>query len=159
MLRKVLCCVNTLFLLIVSLISVNIIAPLAAMFSASEFSLEMWGNVLRLLPFIWIAVVIFVILTNPVARLLKEKVLAPTDSFNANIIVELPFNVFLMSILMTIVGGWIGAGGISWVPLENFFYNWPRNFAVAFAVEALIAHPVAHFVMHTYHIQIDASKK
>lgn len=62
-----------------------------------------------------------------------------------------------MSILMTVIGSWIGAGRISWVPLESFFYNWPRNFAVAFAVEALIAHPAAHFVMHHYHLRKDGT--
>lgn len=145
-----------LFLLIVSLISVNIIAPLAAMFTAG-FSLEVWGSVLKVLPVLWAVVVIFVLLTNKPARWLTNKVIAPTDSFNAHIVVELLFNVALMSIVMTVAGSWIGMWSISTIPLEQFFYNWPRNFAVAFVVEALIAHPVAHFVMHHYHMRKDGT--
>ena len=43
-----------LFLLIVSLISVNLIAPLISMFELG-FSFEVWQNTLRVLPFIWLA--------------------------------------------------------------------------------------------------------
>ena len=145
-----------LFLLVVSLISVNIIAPLAAMFSAG-FTLETWGNVLKVLPLLWVVVVAFVILTNKPARWLTKKIISPTDSFNAHIIVELLCNVLLMSIVMTVAGTWIGMWQISLVPLEQFFSAWPRNFAVAFAVEALIAHPAAHFVMHHYHLRKDGT--
>ncbi|WP_460773351.1 hypothetical protein [Microbacterium sp. GXF7504] len=142
------------FLLVVSLISVNIIAPLAAMFTAG-FSLEVWGNVLRVLPVIWLAVVVFVILTNKPARWLANKIVAPTDSFNAHIVIELLCNVLLMSIFLTVIGTWIGEWRISWDPITDFFLLWPRNFAVAFAVEALIAHPVAHLVMHRIHVRKD----
>lgn len=145
-----------LFLLIVSLISVNIIAPLAAMFVAG-FSLETWWSVLKVLPFIWICVVILVVLTNKPARWITNKVILPSDSFYAHIIVELLFNVALMSIFMTIIGSWIGMWQINWIPIESFFYNWPRNFAVAFAVEALVAPPAAHFVMHHYHLRKDGT--
>lgn len=48
-----------LFLLIVSLISVNLIAPLISMFELG-FSFVVWQNTLRVLPFIWLAVVISV---------------------------------------------------------------------------------------------------
>lgn len=56
-----------LFLLIVSLISVNLIAPLISMFELG-FSFEVWQNTLRVLPFIWLAVVSLVILTQKTSR-------------------------------------------------------------------------------------------
>ena len=36
-------------------------------------------------------------------------------------------------------------------PIYNFFYKWPRNFAIAFAVEIFIAQPIARFVMKKMH--------
>ena len=145
-----------LFLLIVSLISVNIIAPLAAMLSAG-FSMEVWLSVLQVLPLIWIAVVVLVVATNKPARWLTNKVISPTDSFNAHIIVELLFNVFLMSLLLTVIGTWIGQRHVSLEPITHFIELWPRNFSIAFMVEILIAHPVAHFVMHHYHLRKDGT--
>jgi hypothetical protein len=144
------------FLIIVSLISVNIIAPLAAMFHAG-FSIEVWGNVLKVLPVLWLVVMFVVVVANKPASWLTDKVISPTDSFNAHIVIELLFNVLLISTIMTVVGSWIGVWKISWIPIESFFYNWPRNFAVAFAIESLIAHPVAHFVMHHYHLRKDGT--
>lgn len=60
-----------LFLAIVSIISVNIIAPLITFFEAG-FRLQVWFDVLRVLPFIWVAVVILVLLTNRPAQALKN---------------------------------------------------------------------------------------
>ncbi|WP_303871046.1 hypothetical protein [Acetobacterium wieringae] len=36
-------------------------------------------------------------------------------------------------------------------PITLFFYKWPRNFAISFAVEALIAQPLARLVMVRWH--------
>jgi len=36
-------------------------------------------------------------------------------------------------------------------PIRMFFYKWPRNFAISFAVEALIAQPIARLVMLKLH--------
>lgn len=145
-----------LFLLIVSLLSVNIIAPIIAMLE-NGFKWEVWLNVLVVLPFIWVAVIIFVLLTNGPAKWLTNKIISPTDSFNAHIVVELLCNVLLMSVILTVVGTWIGTRNISWAPVAHFIELWPRNFTIAFAVEALIAHPVAHFLMHHYHLRKDGT--
>jgi len=144
------------FLLIVSLISVNIIAPLITMLQAG-FSFDVWRHTLTIMPFVWAIVIICVLLTNGPAKWLTNKIISPTDSFNAHIVVELLFNVLLMSIIMTIIGTWIGMRHISWTPFEQFFYLWPRSFTIAFAVEILVAHPVAHFVMHHYHLRKDGT--
>lgn len=42
-------------------------------------------------------------------------------------------------------------GEISWAPIQNFFYDWPRKFFIAFWVEALIAQPIARFAMKQLH--------
>lgn len=139
------------FLLVVSLISVNIIAPVIAMFNIG-FSLASWLSVLKVLPIIWVFVVVFVILTSKPAKLISNRILSPSDSFESSIAINILVNVFLMSICMTIVGSWIGSGGISWLPIQQFFYIWPRNFSIALFVELLLAHPIAHFIMHNYHL-------
>lgn len=145
-----------LFLLIVSLVSVNLIAPLVAMLSVG-FSWETWRSVLTVLPILWPVVIVLVMLTNKPARWLTNKIIAPADSFNAHIVVELLCNVLLMSIILTVVGTWIGSRNVSWSPIEHFIYLWPRNFAIAFAVELLVAHPTAHLLMHHYHLRKDGT--
>ncbi|MGM9931203.1 MULTISPECIES: hypothetical protein [Bacillaceae] len=40
-------------------------------------------------------------------------------------------------------------------PIENFFYIWPRNFCIAFWVEALIAQPIARQAMKKLHKRQD----
>jgi len=40
---------------------------------------------------------------------------------------------------------------LSMEPIILFFYKWPRNFAISFAVEALIAQPIARLVMLKLH--------
>ena len=146
-----------LFLAIVSIISVNIIAPLITFFEAG-FRLQVWFDVLRVLPFIWVAVVILVLLTNRPAQALKNLIVKPDDSFNAQIIVNTLMNVLLMSVVLTVVGTWIGTLRISMDPITQFFYKWPRNFAISFAVEALIAQPIARTVLYHKHLREDAKK-
>ncbi|MDA5457826.1 hypothetical protein [Weissella confusa] len=146
-----------LFLAIVSIISVNIIAPLITFFEAG-FRLQVWFDVLRVLPFIWVAVVILVLLTNRPAQALKNLIVKPDDSFNAQIIVNTLMNVLLMSVVLTVVGTWIGTLRISMDPITHFFYKWPRNFAISFAVEALIAQPIARTVLYHKHKREDAKQ-
>ena len=51
-----------LFILIISVISVNIIAPLITCFEFG-FHLAVWADVLRIIPFMWMAVVALVLIT------------------------------------------------------------------------------------------------
>lgn len=106
---------------------------------------------MRVVPFIWISVIIVVLVTHKPADWLTGKIIKKEDSFNAHIIVNTLCTVFLMSILLTIIGTWIGVGKITMEPIYNFFYKWPRNFAIAFAVEIFIAQPIARFVMKKMH--------
>lgn len=140
----------TIFIAIISVISVCIIAPLITCFEIG-FNITVWGEAMRVVPFIWISVIIVVLLTHKPADWLTGKIIKKEDSFNAHIIVNTLFTVFLMSILLTIIGTWIGFGKITMEPIYNFFYKWPRNFAIAFAVEIFIAQPIARFVMKKMH--------
>lgn len=140
----------TLFLAIISIISVNIIAPLITCFEIG-FNMQVWINTLKVMPLIWISVIILVLLTHKPASWMKSKIIATGDSFSAHIIVETLCTVFFMSIFLTVIGTWIGTGKISMEPIYMFFYKWPRNFAISFAVEILIAQPIARMVMVKIH--------
>lgn len=139
-----------LFMLIVSLISVNIIGPTISMIEIG-FNLKNYLITLRILPFIWIAVIIAVIIAEKPATFFKNQLLDEKDSFSAQIIVLTIFDVLIISILMTIVGSWIGIGKLSWEPVFNFGKNWPRNFVIALFVEAFIAQPIARKVLEIKH--------
>ena len=50
-----------LFMAIISIISVNIIAPLITCFEMG-FHLYVWADALRIIPFIWLSVIVLVLL-------------------------------------------------------------------------------------------------
>jgi hypothetical protein len=139
-----------LFMGVVSIISVNIIAPLIT-FSELGFSPEIYIATLKILPLLWICVIPTVLITKKPATHLTNKVAKQGDSFSSTIMINTLFSVFCMSIVLTIVGTWIGTHHVSLEPFEQFFMKWPRNFGIAFAVEALIAQPIARFVMYELH--------
>ncbi|MDR0859783.1 MAG: hypothetical protein LBO09_02095 [Candidatus Peribacteria bacterium] len=143
------------FMLIISLLSVNIIAPLITMFEVESFSLEVRQNVLKILPFIWITVIILVLATQKPAQRLTNKIIKPTDSFNAHMVINTLCNVLLMSVILTVVATRIGTGEVSTDAFTHFFYRRPRNFGISFGVEALLAQPIARWVLHRYHKKKD----
>ncbi|GHV26439.1 hypothetical protein FACS1894176_07190 [Bacteroidia bacterium] len=145
------------FMLIISIISVNIIAPLISMFE-TEFSLEIRKHTLRILPFIWITVIILVLATQKPVKRLTNKIIKPTDSFNAHIVITTLCSVLLMSVFLTIIATWIGTEKIDIDAFTHFFYRRPRNFGIAFGIEALIAQPIARRVLHQYHKGKDKKK-
>lgn len=138
------------FIAIISIISVNIIAPLITCFEMG-FHLSVWVDVIQVIPFIWMSVILLVLLTYKPAAWLTEKIIAVDDSFNAHIIVNILCTVFMMSIFLTVIGTWIGTRHFSIEPIRLFFYKWPRNFAISFAVESCIAQPIARAVMLKMH--------
>ncbi len=147
-----------LFMAVISVISVNIIAPLITCFEVG-FHFYVWLDVLKVLPFIWLSVVAIVLLTYKPAEWLTGKITTKGDSFNSTIIVNILCTVFMMSILLTVIGTWIGTRHISMEPIVNFFYKWPRNFAISFGVELLIAQPIARFVMLKLHQHADKKER
>lgn len=147
-----------LFIGVISIISVNIIAPLITCFEAG-FHLYVYQDVLTVLPFIWLSVIVIVLLTYIPAEKLTAKIVAQGDSFRSHIVVNILCTVFMMSILLTVIGTWIGTRSITWEPIRMFFYKWPRNFAISLFVEMLIAQPIARFVIHRLHLWQDAKKQ
>lgn len=146
-----------LFLAIISIISVNIIAPLIMGFEFG-FTKETYMETLQVIPFVWIAVVLLVnLVANPLVSKLLPKFVGPTDGFNARVLFNIVFSVTILSILLTVIGSWIGMREISMEPIHNFFYIWPRNWFISFWVEALIAQPIARFAMKKLHARQAAS--
>ncbi|HBJ1647883.1 UNVERIFIED_ORG: hypothetical protein B2H98_00865 [Clostridium botulinum] len=139
-----------LFLLIISIISVNIIAPLITCFEVG-FHMYVWADAIKIIPFIWICVIMLVLITYKPAELLTSKIIDKEDSFNSHIVINILCTVFLMSIFLTIIGTWIGNREVSMEPIRMFFYKWPRNIVISFAVEAFIAQPIARTVMLKMH--------
>lgn len=139
-----------LFMAVISVISVNIIAPLITCFE-SGFRLSVWAQSLQAVPFIWLNVIVLVLLTYKPAEWLTGKIVSPSDSFNSHILANILCSVLLMSVFLTIIGTWIGMRQISLLPIQQFFYKWPRNFSISFAVECCVAQPIARFVMYKLH--------
>lgn len=144
-----------LFLFLISIISVNLIAPLITCMELG-FSLRNWAHTISVFPILYPCVVACVLLTHMPASLLARRVVDKDDSFRAQMLASALCGVLLLSPILTVVGSWIGMGAVSLSPFETFFFKWPRNFAVAFAVEFLIAQPAARFVMLHFHAFLDA---
>ncbi|MCI1268972.1 MAG: hypothetical protein LKG21_03625 [Ruminococcus sp.] len=144
-----------LFMAIVSVISVNIIAPLITCFEVG-FHFSVWLDVLHVIPFIWLAVIALVLLTYKPAQWLTSKIIDKNDSFNSHITINILCTVLMMSVFLTVIGTWIGCRDISLFPVTHFFFKWPRNFAVSFGVELLIAQPIARKVLFIIHSSHDA---
>lgn len=147
----------TLFLFVLSLISMNIIAPLITCFEMG-FSLNSWAHVFPIMPILWPCVIATVLVTYKPAAFLTSKLTQEGDSFHAVVTLNIMCTVFLMSIILTVVGSWVGAQQISMDPSSRFFYKWPRNFAISLAVEIFIAQPIARQVMFMLHKHLDARK-
>ena len=147
----------TLFLFVLSLISMNIIAPLITCFEMG-FSLNSWAHVFPIMPILWPCVIATVLVTYKPAAFLTSKLTQEVDSFHAVVTLNIMCTVFLMSIILTVVGSWVGAQQISMDPISRFFYKWPRNFAISLAVEIFIAQPIARQVMFMLHKHLDARK-
>ena len=144
------------FMAVISIISVNIIAPLITCFEVG-FRLSVWGEALKVIPFIWMSVIVIVLVTYKPAEWLTSRIVEKGDSFKAHIVINILCTVFLMSIILTVVGTWIGSRSISMEPIRMFFYKWPRNFSISFAVELLVAQPIARAVMFKLHQAKDSN--
>ena len=145
-----------LFMAVISIISVNIIAPLITCFEVG-FHMYVWADAIKIIPFIWICVIVLVLITYKPAEWLTSRIVEKGDSFSSHIVINILCTVFLMSIFLTVIGTWIGTRQVNMDPIRMFFYKWPRNFAISFAVELCIAQPIARAVMLKIH-QIKDSK-
>ena len=77
-----------LFMGIVSIISVNIIAPLITCFEAG-FHLYVWLDVLKGLPLLWAGVLVVVLLTYIPAEKLTAAIVSKDDSFLASVTINI----------------------------------------------------------------------
>ena len=140
-----------LFLLIISIISVNTIAPII-MGMERGFSKENYLETLKIIPIMWIIVVLLVrLVAGPLVGKVMPKFVGQTDGFNARVLLNTLLNVTVLSILLTIIGTWVGTKQIGLEPFQNFFHSWFRNFGIAFWIELLIAQPIARFAMKKIH--------
>ena len=140
-----------LFLLIISIISVNTIAPII-MGLERGFSKEVYLDTLKVIPFMWVIVVLLVrLVAGPIVHKVMPKFVGQTDGFNARVLLNILINVTVLSLLLTIIGTWVGTKQISLEPFKNFLHVWPRNFGVAFWIEMLIAQPIARYAMKSLH--------
>jgi hypothetical protein len=139
-----------LFMAVISIISVNIIAPLITCFEVG-FHKYVWADAIKVIPFIWICVIALVLITYKPAEWLTARIVKEGDSFSSHIVVNILCTVFLMSIFLTVIGSWIGNRQVNIEPIRMFFYKWPRNFAISLAVELCIAQPIARMVMLKIH--------
>lgn len=88
---------TALFILTISVISVNILAPLIT-FLEVGFSFEVWLECLPVIPVIWLCVAALVSLTNKPAGAPAAKLTDKGDSFRAHMIVEALCGVLLISV-------------------------------------------------------------
>ncbi|MNB78482.1 hypothetical protein D3C81_284080 [compost metagenome] len=140
-----------LFMLIISIISVNTIAPVITGLELG-FSKEVYLNTLKIIPVMWVIIVLSVnLIAGPIVAKLTPKIEGQNDGFNARVLLHIVLNVTVLSIMMSIIGTWVGTRQISLKPFENFLHIWPRNFGVAFWIELLIAQPIARYVMKKMH--------
>ena len=140
-----------LFLLIISIISVNTIAPII-MGLELGFSKENYIETLKIMPIMWVIVVLLVrLVAGPVVGKVMPKFVGQSDGFNARVLLDTFLNVTVLSLLLTIIGTWVGMKQISLAPFKNFIHIWPRNFGVAFWIELIIAQPIARFAMKKIH--------
>lgn len=139
-----------LFMAIISLLSVNIIAPVITGMTIG-FSWSTYLNLLPRLPLIWLVVIILVIITERPASVMARTLLQDTTNFRVTILITAMCNVLLMSVILTVLGAWIGTGHISFDAIAHFPEAWPRNYTLALIVEAGIAQPFARSVMSWVH--------
>ncbi len=139
-----------LFIMTISVLSVNLIAPLITGLEVG-FSFSHYLMILPRLPLIWLVVVILVLITQKPAAIMANYFLGHQPSFRSAMLITAICNVFLMSVVLTIVGTWIGTGQVSWAAITNFPRAWPRNYTVALVIEAGIAQPIARTLMAKLH--------
>lgn len=77
---------------------------------------------------------------------LLEKFVDKNDSKNSYILFNCFFIVTLMSLVMTIIGGFLGGDNASTI-FSEFFIRWPRNFCAAFFLNILVAGPISRTLL------------
>lgn len=139
------------FTLVISLISVNTIAPII-MFMELGLSWDTYLHGLKIIPIMWVIVLILVrFVAGPLIGKIMPKFQGDTDGFNARVLLNIVMNVTILSLTLTVIGTWVGTGEISTDIFTHFFPTWFRNFGIAFWIEVIVAQPIARYVMVKIH--------
>ena len=93
-----------------------------------------------------IAYILETFIIGKVNHILLAKFVKKDDSKNAYILFNCFFIVTMMSLVMTIIGGFLGGDNLQTIFTE-FFIRWPRNFCAAFFLNILVAGPISRFVL------------
>lgn len=136
---------------IISTLTVIFMTSFNVILGAGEFNVDVFLTILKVLPIIWIIVMIIEpTIFGRIAVALVAKFTKPTDSFNSKILFRILFTVLGMSIAMTFVGDIVGNGFTPEI-FSNWLQNWPRNFVVVLIAESLVIQPIARFAMVKLH--------
>jgi hypothetical protein len=142
------------FLAIISLISVNLIAPTITCMELG-FSPAHWTATYGRIAFVWLLVVACVLVTYLPAEWLTKRLTAEGDSYRVCILANIVCSVVLLSLVLTVLAPMVATGESLASSLAHFVERWPRNFGVSFVVEACIAQPIARACMHAWHKHAD----
>lgn len=142
---------------VIALITCLIMMTFNLVKEAGGIEPELPVQIITGLPLVWIAAMLLMsLLVGKVSGIILGKVMAPSDSADTRIVLNIVVCVTMMSVIMTVVGPFMGslAGGmLNLSGLENWLSNWPVNFCVAFWVELIVAQPAARSVMKRIHIR------
>ena len=86
------------------------------------------------------------LVVGKIKDILIEKFVDKSDSANAYILFNCFFIVTLMSLIMTIIGGFLGGDNAQTI-FSEFFIRWPRNFCAAFFLNILVAGPISRTIL------------
>ena len=136
---------------IISTLTVFFMTTYSAIYFAGDFNGEVAFTILKMLPIIWIIVMIIEpVIFGRIAEALTAKFTKPEDSFNSKILFRILFTVLGMSAAMTLIGD-VVCNGFHSELFSNWLHNWPRNFVIVLAAESLVIQPIARFAMVKLH--------
>ena len=93
-----------------------------------------------------IAFVLETFFVGKINHILLSKFVPENDSTNSYILFNCFFIVTMMSLIMTIIGGFLGGDNAQTI-FSEFFIRWPRNFCAAFFLNILIAGPISRIIL------------
>ena len=93
-----------------------------------------------------IAFILENLVIGKINHMLLAKFVDKSDSTIAYILFNCFFIVTLMSLVMTIIGGFLGGDNAQTI-FSEFFIRWPRNFCAAFFLNILVAGPISRAIL------------
>lgn len=120
------------------------------------FNSEVFFIILKLYPlFFVVAMLLENFVVSHFSHAMIAKFASKKDSFNAQILFNVLFTVLGMSLLMTVIGDFVGNGFVLKSGMVGRFLTaWPRNFSIVLGIELLIAQPIARKVMMMLHKKV-----